>query len=200
METGVKIANGIREKYATKSYDLGFLSFIGYARRSEAESRKAIDKALAVSTATGLPYHFMLQSWWGGANVGPDGLGGYFSDLKYESVNYDPETKEFKPSFPNQWGNSLWPTKNHPHLNKVNNHRIGNVARYIADRTEALRASEGNVPAPVIYAEWGPNYGPDYNAAAVEAAKKDGVTLDPKDGLSRKEAQWIYESYGRYFN
>ena len=48
VETGVKIANGIREKYATKSYDLGFLSFIGYARRSEEESRKAIDKALAI--------------------------------------------------------------------------------------------------------------------------------------------------------
>jgi hypothetical protein len=200
VETGVKIANGIREKYATQSYDLGFLSFIGYARRSEEESRTAIDKALAVSAATGLPYHFMLQSWWGGANVGPDGLGGYFSDLKYESVNYDPETKEFTPSFPNQWGNSLWPTKNNPHLNKVNNHRIGNVARYIADRTEALRVSEGHVPAPVIYAEWGPNYGPDYNTAAVEAAKKDGVILDPRDGLSREEAQWIYESYGQYFN
>lgn len=200
LETAVKVANGIREKYATKSYDLGFLSFIGYARRSEEQSREAIDKDLAVSAATGLPYHFMLQSWWGGANVGPDGLGGYFSDLKYESVSYDPETKEFKPSFPNQWGNSLWPTKNHPHLNKVNNHRIGNVARYIADRTEALRASEGNVPPPVIYAEWGPNYGPDFNAAAVEAAKKDGVTLDPRDGISKEEAQWIYESYGRYFN
>ncbi len=200
LDTAVRVANGIREKYATKSYDLGFLSFIGYARRSEEESRKAIDKDLAVSAATGLPYHFMLQSWWGGANVGPDGLGGYFSDLKYESVNYDPERKEFKPSFPNQWGNSLWPTKNHPHLNKVNNHRIGNVARYLADRTEVLRASGQSVPPPVIYAEWGPNYGPDYNAAAVEAAKQDGVTLDPRDGLSREEAQWIYESYGRYFN
>jgi hypothetical protein len=200
IETAVRIANGIREKYATKSYDLGFLSFIGYARRSEEESRKAIDKDLAVSAATGLPYHFMLQSWWGGANVGPDGLGGYFSDLKYESVNYDPEAKKFKPSFPNQWGNSLWPTKNHPHLNKVNNHRIGIVARYLADRTEALRTAGDPVPPPVIYAEWGPNYGPDYNAAAVEAAKQDGVTLDPRDGLSREEAQWIYESYGRYFN
>ncbi len=199
-EDAVRIVEGLKEKYGScESFTLGLMSVVGYARWSQAENRKMIDHALDVSAATGVPYHFMFNTWWGGANIGPDGLGGYFSDLEYESVIYDEETGRFRPSFPNQWGNSLWATKNHPHLNRVNNHRIGLVARYLADRVEVIRASGTELPPPVIYAEWGPGFGPDYNPASIAQAAKDGVVLDPRDGLSPAEKRWIYESYGTYF-
>lgn len=199
-DDALRIIEGLKEKYGQcESFTLGLMSVIGYARWSQAENRKMIDHALDVSAATGVPYHFMFNTWWGGANIGPDGLGGYFSDLEYESISYDSETGRFRPSFPNQWGNSLWATKNHPHLNRVNNHRIGLAARYLADRAEAIRAAGASLPPPVIYAEWGPNYGPDYNPAAIATAAKDGVVLDPRDGLSPEEKQWTHESYGTYF-
>lgn len=200
IEQALGIVNGLKEKYGScSSFDLGLLMFVGYARRSQEENRKLIDHALDVSAASGVPVHFMFNTWWGAANIGPDGLGGYFSDLQYESVIYNEDTGTFRPSFPNQWGNTLWATKSHPHLNLVNNYMIGVVARYLEDRTAMVRASSPAMPDPVIYAEWGPGFGPDFNPAVIEAARQDGVTLDPRDGLSAEEGHWITESYGAYF-
>lgn len=199
LDFRVSVARKLKELYGNcRDYDFGLFSSVLYSRRSRAECRDAIDSALAVSEATGLPATIMFLTWWGNENVGPDGLGGYFSDLKYHSIGYNAETGQFRPSFPSQWGNTLWPTRNNDHLNRCNNHNLGIHARYLADRLAAVRAFGASVATPRIVAEMGPNV-TDFNAATVEAALRDGVILDPTDGLTPEEGRWILKNYGAYF-
>jgi hypothetical protein len=194
------IAREVAKRYGgLESYDLGFFTTIIYARRTFEDMMNQIDRRLEISTDLGIPYDFMFSSWWGLANVGPDGRGGYFSDLLYEAIRYDAATDSLRPSFPNQWGNSLWPTMNDEHLNLVNNHRIGVLARYLADRRAGLQATGRPVPAAAIYAEHGPSFGMDFNPAAVEAAGRDGVVMDPRTGDIREMGLWAQRNYARYF-
>lgn len=194
------VAAKLKELYGgLECYEPGLMTAVQYARRSWEENQKGIDQALEISIATGMPVHLMFSSWWGTSAIGPDHLGGYFSDLRYEEVRYNERTRSFQPSFPNNWGNTMWPTKHNPHLNLCNNYRIETLARYLADRQGFLRAAGKALPDSVIYAEMGPSYGADYNPAAIAAAGRDGVRLDPTDGTSREEAFWIYNSYAKYF-
>ena len=196
----MKVVEALEQKYGgLQSYELGLLGSVAYALRSRPEGQKSIDDTLEISAATGLPYHLMFSSWWGGAATGMDGRGGYFSDLQYEGVSYNAETKTYNPSFPNQWGSSLWPTRNDPHLNKINNLRIERLARYLVDRRATLELGGAKLPTGVIYAEMGPGYGIEANRQSRELAKKEGITLDPEDGFSREEAEWALKNYGAYF-
>ena len=196
----IKVVEALQQKYGgLQSYELGLMGSVAYALRSRPEGQKSIDDTLEISAATGLPYHLMFSSWWGGAATGMDGRGGYFSDLEYEGVSYNSETKAYAPSFPNQWGSSLWPTRNDPHLNNINNLRIERLARYLVDRRAALELGGAKLPTGVIYAEMGPGYGIEANRQTRELAKKEGVTLDPEDGISREEAEWALKNYGAYF-
>jgi hypothetical protein len=83
-------------------------------------------------------------------------------------------------------------------MNLCNNYNIGIVARYLADRVGAIQAERGALPLVQIVAEMGPSI-VDFNAVTIEDARKDGVTLDPVDGISPEEGRWILKNYGRYF-
>jgi hypothetical protein len=196
----MKVVEALEQKYGgLQSYELGLMGSVAYTLRSRPEGQKSIDDTLEISAATGLPYHLMFSSWWGGAATGMDGRGGYFSDLQYEGVSYNAETKTYNPSFPNQWGSSLWPTRNDPHLNKINNLRIERLTRYLVDRRATMELGGAKLPTGVIYAEMGPGYGLEANQQTRELAKRDGITLDPEDGISREEAEWALKNYGAYF-
>jgi hypothetical protein len=199
LDFRIQVARKLNDLYGNRrDYDFGLFYSLLYSRRSRGECREAVDSALAISEATGLPATIMFLTWWGSENVGPDGVGGYFSDLKYHSIAYNAKTGKFRPSFPSQWGNTLWPTKNNDHLNRCNNYNLGIHARYLADRLAAVRASGASVPTPRIVAEMGPNV-VDFNQATLEDARRDGVDLDPTDGLTHEEGRWILKNYGAYF-
>lgn len=196
----MEVARRLVELYGSlESYDFGFYSGVPYARRSFEDLIRQLDTALEISAGLGVPYDFMFSSWWGLANVAPDGKGGYFSDLIYESLRYDAQSDRLRPSFPNQWGNTLWPTMNNDHLNLVNNHRIEQLARYLADRRAGLAGTGTPIPAAAIYAEHGPSFAMDFNPAAVEAARRDGVDMDPRNGDIREMGLWMQKNYARYF-
>ena len=196
----MKVVEALGQKYGgLQSYELGLMGSVAYTLRSRPEGQKSIDDTLEISAATGLPYHLMFSSWWGGAATGMDGRGGYFSDLEYEGISYNAETKTYYPSFPNQWGSSLWPTRNDPHLNKINNLRIERLTRYLVDRRATMELGGAKLPTGVIYAEMGPGYGLEANQQTRDLAKRDGITLDPEDGISREEAEWALKNYGAYF-
>jgi hypothetical protein len=196
----LKVAEALQKKYGgMQNYELGLMGSVPYTLRSRPEGQKSIDDTLEISARTGMPYHLMFSSWWGGAATGMDGRGGYFSDLEYEGVRYNAETKSYNPSFPNQWGSTLWPTRNDPHLNRINNLRIERLARYLADRRATLELGGDALPPGVIYAEMGPGYGLEVNRQSRELALKEGVVLDPEDGISRDEAEWALNNYGAYF-
>jgi hypothetical protein len=199
-EEKLRVAEALQKKYGgLQTYELGLMGSVPYTLRSRPEGQKSIDDTLDISARTGLAYHLMFSSWWGGAATGMDGRGGYFSDLEYEGVRFNPETKTYNPSFPNQWGSTLWPTRNDPHLNRINNLRIERLSRYLADRRATLELGGNALPPGVIYAEMGPGYGLEVNRQSRELALQEGVVLDPEDGISREEAEWALKNYGAYF-
>lgn len=143
---------------------------------------------------------------WNGQRL-PDLLG----------TDYEPR---YGLSVPNIWGNTPWLTWNNDDLNafyeRKANQSIDQVRPLVWDMQRAdedgrllqfsttmestywsKRAGKGvadqaytdynsGVPRDDLYA--------DYNPATVEMAARDGVTLDPTDGLSDAEMRWLYKN------
>ena len=166
--------------------------------------------------------------WSGTPGHVPDGLGGRFGDVKYQQFCYAPDTEQpedenlkailgdrynrhYCLSVPNQWSSCPWLTMNSKLLNDYRYKRmdeavailkdisggdtkwldsifIENEPRYwdtLCEATNSKRSGVGTLWA-------------DFNPLAVEAAKRDGVDLDPADGLSDKELLWLHQNVGKY--
>ncbi|MGE5481794.1 MAG: hypothetical protein ACM3VX_02650 [Bacteroidota bacterium] len=125
---------------------------------------------------------------------------------------------------PNVWSNTPWLTYNHPRLNAFLQDQYRNAGSAVSWLRDVLRRSgrsgefapisvgsetlywareNGRGAADQGYTRynqgvprltvWG-----DFNPATVAAAAKDGVTLDPTDGLSPNERLWLHENLNRY--
>lgn len=115
-------------------------------------------------------------------------------------------------SVPNQWSNCPWLTMNSDVLNRyryarldeaigllskigdTNKQRIcgiflENEPRYWDTDCEAHNPKAGR-QGKTLWA--------DFNPVTVEAAKKDGIVLDPSDGLADDELLWLHRNVGRY--
>jgi len=132
-------------------------------------------------------------SAWGGTQKGPDGLGGDFSDLRYGRITINPVTGAKNPSYPNLWNNSLSATWAHPHFNQVLRTKFEKVISHLADRL-AFVIADGTVPVEHIQfaRSLGIDVRADYHPEVVKAARRDGVNLDPRDGLSEEARQWFF--------
>lgn len=116
-------------------------------------------------------------------------------------------------STPNQWSNCPWLTMNHPRLNSARHKAIGEKLGILADvlgspefnqqsllaigmenepRYWDLNCPDGKYPVERK------NLWADFNPVTVAAAAKDGVTLDPSDGLDFRERLWLHENVARY--
>ena len=136
----------------------------------------------------------------------------------------DTYAPEYGLTTPNRWSNTPWLTYNHPRLNAFLVQQYSRVAgvydRIFEDR---LLAGEAIPFAPLstgtetlywvrennrgmddfVYAEHndGINRDPltgDFNPYTVQAAKRDGVELDPTDGLDEQEREWLHNNLARY--
>lgn len=166
--------------------------------------------------------------WGGTPLREPDGLGGLFGDIKYQQVCYTPDTEHpedadlkalleerynnhYCLSVPNQWSSTPWLTMNSKLLNDyrckrmdeaigilkevsngdtkwLDNVYIDNEPRYwdtVCERHNKKRPGTGTLWA-------------DFNPCVIEAAKKDGIDLNPADGLSDKELLWLHRNVGNY--
>lgn len=115
-------------------------------------------------------------------------------------------------SVPNQWSNCPWLTMNSDTLNQyryrrydeaiatlknlcstdgswINGIYLENEPRYWDTHCEAGNPKAGRQ---------GKELWADFNPLAVEAARKDGVDLDPSDGLSNNELSWLHRNVGKY--
>ncbi|MDG0810249.1 hypothetical protein [Cohnella rhizosphaerae] len=185
-----------------------------YMHWEKEELHRRLDYLLALSRDTGLPVHLSLNAWWGGTPTGPDGKGGYWTDIAYNQIVYDPLNIDgrgnWKLSTPNIWSNTPWLTMNNDHYNEVRADKVRDIAAYLSRRTSELKA-EGSSIAPVsVFTENEPLYWPffafnaspeaggDFGPEVIADAARDGVTLDPEDGLSPREKEWMVRNLTSY--
>lgn len=195
-------------------YDVGFATEVYYLSSGIESLHNTVDYLIELSSLTGAPYHIGLNSWWAGTPSGPDGEGGLFSDVTYHQVVYDPlnanDRGKWQLSTPNRWSNVPWLTMNSETLNAARKYRLKEITRHISDKIGEYAAAGKTMPEIGLYLENEPIYwtysafnespegGADFSAAAVAAAKKDGVTLNPADGLSMTEKLWMYKNLNTY--
>jgi hypothetical protein len=124
-------------------------------------------------------------------------------------------------SVPNRWSNTAWLTMNHPRLNQLRRARLSDAVR--AWRDERLRLARAGrarlLPGELSTGEetvyWAADVddsaypaanggaartqlAADFNPFTAADAFRDGVTLDPRDGLSKVEKLWLHGNLARW--
>ncbi|TSA29032.1 MAG: hypothetical protein D4R65_15900 [Verrucomicrobiaceae bacterium] len=201
---------------------------IYYASKDTSKVRQQLETARQRSRLSGLPVLLGMVSWWNGTprNV-PDGKGGKFDALQYQQICYTPDAvhpenaelrtllgDRYNPHYclttPNVWSNTPWLTMNSLQLNAYRARRLSEAVDLIK------KVSKGDTSwIAGIFLENEPRYWDtqstqgtpqwcgerwaDFNPYTVAAASRDGVTLNPADGLSSEELAWLQRNAGRYF-
>ena len=190
----------LKARFEDSPYVPGSRSAVLYAFRSTRDNREKIDAELNRAAGWNFPSQMVfLGTEWGAHPYGMDGMGGWFGDGKYSSIRFDPSTGTFHPSWPDTPGGVTWPTWNEPQLNRYLDHRVARAVRYYADRRDLLKARGHQPPTPLICQEWGlscPGLG-DWNDAAVDAARRDGVVLTPTNRPSHAQKLWGFQNLAR---
>ncbi len=170
---------------------IGRLGFNGYGLGGLAQDRKALADKLQLSAESGMPSLILLNgTGWGGKPTGPDGLGGYFSDPRYSLLQYNRAAGRYQPSWPGMWGNTPTPTLRDPVMNELLEKRFAHTLSDLPDRLALLKAA--GTPAQVmLIREFAPVSG-EISSFTSGAALRDGVILDPSDGLSWEERLWMH--------
>jgi len=187
----------LKSKFEGTPYIPGLSSAVLYAFRGATDNRKKIDEELDRAADRNAPSQMgFLGTEWGAHPYSPDGLGGFFGDVKYSSIAYDTDSGKFKTSWPGSPGGVTWPTWNDPQLQKFLEHRMSRAAGYYAQERAFLRAEGKNLPTPLICQEWGLSVpgGGDWNDATVAAAKRDGIEMVPGEKMSPGQKLWIHKN------
>lgn len=171
---------------------VGFLNFAGgYGHIDPAEGNNQLLEQIGYSSATGMPGLWIVNgTGWGGKPTGADGLGGYFSDIQYTHTSYDPALGTYRASWPNMWSNTPGAALRNPVMNAFLEKRFQQLIDGIQEQFAYLRL-KGQPAQPMIVREFAPASG-EISQAVIEAAAKDGVTLDPADGMSFEERLWMH--------
>jgi hypothetical protein len=170
----------------------GFLNFAGgYGHIDPEEGRKGLLSEIGLSSETGMPGLWIVNgTGWGGKPTGADGRGGYFSDIQYTHSTYDPALGTYRASWPNMWGNTPGAALRNPVMNAFLEKRFQQLTEGIQEQLATLRL-KGKTAQPMIVREFAPASG-EISQAVIEAAARDGVTLDPTDGMSFEERLWMH--------
>lgn len=206
----------------------GFSCEIYYACKDTDTVRRQLESAHQRAQQYGLPVLLGMVSWWNGTprNV-PDGIGGKFDDLAYQQICYTPNNvhpedeklrellgARYNPHYclstPNIWSNTPWLTMNSPQLNAYRAKRLNEAADLLK------KVSKGDTSwIAGVFLENEPRYWDtqstqgtpqwkgerwaDFNPLVIAAAAGEGVVLDPTDGMSPTELNWLQRNVGRYF-
>jgi len=188
-----------------------FTTFIPFANLDDRELAERIDYVLALAEGAGIPAQIEFDSWWANTPSGSDRRGGFWNDVPYQQVVYNADSEAFQLSIPNQWSSTPWLSVSHPDLNAFKRERLAAAMSIMRRRYAALRArgkahlvlaiNQDN--EPVYWASGNAGLGEDilqadFNRAAVDAAKREGVALNPTDGLSFEERRWLWGRLLRY--
>ena len=195
-----RLWNMMQERFAGTPFIPGTAGAVLHGFRSSPESRRRVDEDLDRAIRHGLPLQLAFMAGeWGVHPTGMDGLGGYFGDVIYSQIIYDPVAKSYRPTWPDTPGGTTWPTWNNPQLQAFLAYRLERAAGYYADQ-RAFRAAKGlALPPALVCHDWGLSIGPfaDCNDGTVADAARDGIALTPEDGLDAGEKAWIYQNLAR---
>jgi hypothetical protein len=188
----------LKARMAGTGYAPGQAALVPYAFAPFDQVDTQIDQTLASVGAQGIDAMLSFNgSEWGHHPNGPDGLGGYFSDVTYSKVRWDAVTRSYRPCWPGTPGGTTWPTWNHRQLNDYLRYRLDQAVRVYVDRRDLQQARGVTLPMPLINQEWCMSDGRDCNDATVEAARRDGVAYQPEDGYSAEEKRWVFQMMAR---
>lgn len=155
---------------------------------------------------------FNFNTWWDGTPNGRDGKGGYFNDVEYQQIVYDPLREKTFLSIPNLWKNTPWYTMNHEHLNYVRKIRLESTLELLGRTAAKLKVNKEYFPSyrilidnePAYWSEFAycasPECGGDFNEHTIAAAKKDGVDLTPKGYPTHEQKEWLIHNLSTYMN
>ncbi len=183
-----------------------------FMQQSDDELEERFRYSLTLAREVGLRLIFNFNSWWDGTPGGRDGRGGYFSDVAYQQVVYDPLSGKRALSIPNMWGNTPWMTMNHPHLNEVRCMRLSVALELLKNVADDMRKKTGSVPAfrlfidnePTYWSEFAysqsPECGGDFNECCLADARRDGVELEPSGRLRPEQRRWLIQNLSTYIS
>ena len=180
--------------------------------------RKQLTRIRDVCETHHVPALISPCSWWGGT---PREVWHHpeFQQVCWSTANNGPAADSLKdlvgarwsPHYgftsPNMWGNTPWQTMNNPELNALRAARLqqvvplieeelhGKIAGYVSENEPAYWAFEAS---DTMYPVRRPGLSADFNPSTVADAKRDGIDLDPADGLSISERMWLHENASRY--
>ncbi len=201
-------------------YNVGLCWEIQHFAWGKETTEQYLNNVIAASIQTGATLYLGINSWWSGTPIGMDGLGGSWSDVPYQQITYDKNNYDGRGDWqlttPNIWGNTPWLSMNNDYYNQARAQRIQETVAYIQRRTAELALAGQEIPPVHLYTENEPIYWPiswtehdfdaypegvgDFSAYVVADAAKDGITLDPTDGLSKEETQWLYRNLNTYIS
>jgi len=188
------------------------ISTLPVAGWSPEQVANMLDQIVAAGRELNMKAEIQANTWWAGTPSGCDGLGGHWNDVTYQQVTYVPSTGTFGLSIPNCWSNTPWLTIGNPRFNAFKAESFNRFGRMLRDRYDR---DPVNFPVcsivldnePTYWAAGNPGAAPDqladFNPAMVETARQQGVTLDPRDGLSPEEVAFLRRSlldYNREMN
>ena len=191
---------------------------IYYARLPREEIRAQAQRIRRACDKHKVAFYPIMCSWWAGT---PREV---FERLDFqqicwsESDNFDegPELRRllgdrwdirYGLTTPNMWSNVPWQTMNHPELNAMRHERMAAAVRLVEEELgDRIRGYvTENEPAYWAFADSDSKYPvkrtnlwADFNPHTVEAARRDGIELDPSGGLGVPERMWLHRNLARY--
>lgn len=201
----------IRDDFADlKHFTVAIGIEVKFMKISDAQLEEQFEYILDLAREAKVNLIFNFNSWWDGTPVGRDGKGGFFGDMEYHQIVYDPITGEKKLSVPNLWRNTPWYTMNHDHLNQVRKHRLAAALDILGKKAASLKLQQDFLPIvrilidnePTYWAEFAysssPEAGGDFNEHAILAAQRDGVDLNPTGALKHEQKLWLLNNLCTY--
>ena len=189
----------VRERQQGTPFTHGLHMGVSYPQvtHTARDALEEVGKYLDISVENGAAMQCLFSGGdWGGHPTGPDGLGGYFSDVQYSQAAYHIGQKRYSATWPGTPGNAIWGTRNGGTIREFLRERIKIAGDTIATRTAFLRAKGIEVPPFYFVLDQGPGTwrNCDYGPGIVGDAARDGVKLDPTDGLCHEEKDWIFRN------
>lgn len=206
----------------------GFSTEIPYAAWGDDTLKSLIKRHIGYASTYDLAYLPSFVSWWAATprNI-TDGKGGKFDDIKYQQICWSPDDNTDEgPAFralmgdrwnmhygltiPNEWSDTPWLTMNSPDLNKYRYNKLDWILKEFFNT-----ASKSKADIKGIYLENEPRYWDtaceasnnkrnwktcwaDFNPFVIADAKRDGVDIDPSNGLDNTERLWLHRNVARY--
>lgn len=213
MDKDIATVEKLRDNLGNPSMFRIMIGFdIFYMSRTDEELENILSYLLCIAEKKGIDLYLDYNTWWSGTPSGPDGKGGYFADVEYNQVIYDPQSQRYSLSVPNMWSNTPWYTMNHETLNHARKTRVKKAidilqrleARLYHNRQDAPKISLFIDNEPTYWANFAysdsPDSGGDFSLAAVEAAGRDGVCLRPEKDITKEQRLWLLKNLNDYIS